>query len=84
MAGQQERKESRAAMAGRQNGKREEKGKGKEVEEKKVGQRFCTVFSAQESGERLVRVFESLVNHSLMIPLCLFFSPLYFDCLKMK
>uniref|UniRef100_A0ACD5X8L2 Uncharacterized protein n=1 Tax=Avena sativa TaxID=4498 RepID=A0ACD5X8L2_AVESA len=51
MAGQQERKESRAAMARRENGKREEKGK--EVDVKKFGQRFCTVFSAQESGERL-------------------------------
>ncbi|CAM0874737.1 unnamed protein product [Alopecurus aequalis] len=51
MAGQQERKESRAAMAGRQNGKT--KGKGKEVEGEEFGHQFCRVLSAQEYTERL-------------------------------
>jgi hypothetical protein len=60
MAGQQDREERRAAMAGRQNGNSKEKGK--EVEGKKGGHQFCRVFAAKESGERLVRVFESLVN----------------------
>ena len=73
MAGKQERKGSRAAMARRQNGKRKDTGKanGKEVEGKKFGQKFCTVFSAMESGEQLVRVSESLVKFSIMICLCL-------------
>ncbi|KAM0900154.1 hypothetical protein ACQ4PT_020856 [Festuca glaucescens] len=52
MAGQRDREETRAAMAGRQNGNSKEKGK--EVEGKKVGHQFCRVFSAQESGERFL------------------------------
>ena len=69
MAGQQERKGSRAAMVGRQNGKRKAtaKGKGTEVKVEEFGQKFRTVFYAPESAERLVRVFESLVNLSMMI-----------------
>ena len=71
MAGQEERKGSRAAMAERQNGKRKAtakgKGKGKEVKVEEFGQKFRTVFYAPESAERLVRVFESLVNLSMMI-----------------
>ena len=82
MAGQQERKASRAAMAGRQNGRR----KWNEVELEGVhsGHKFCTRFSALESAERLVRVFESLVNHSMLICICLCFCPLDLDCLKIE
>jgi hypothetical protein len=64
---QKERKESRAAMSRRENGKMKEK----EAE----GKKFCKLFMAPESREQLVRVFESLVNLSVMLCLYPCFSP---------
>jgi hypothetical protein len=64
--------------------RRREQGNGEEEEGKKVGQQFCRLFLPPECGERLVRVFESFSNFSVMNSICVCLAPLDFGCVNME